>query len=479
MLFLSCMAGKAQRFDEYKARMQADFRSYKRDVQTKFETYRDSINKVFTDYMRDPWTRREIRSEHRMPASPEPLEPIVRDPDIIPTDDPIPYDDVIPFRGLQDRPKPAVPLPEPSWGRETKVSRIDFRFYGTACSIPVNESVMFTLSDTSEECVADAWDYMASHDGVSIASECLCWRERLKLCDWGYVRFVEDFADALFPREYREESVLMQMFILAQSGYDLRMAKAGDVLVLLFPSEYKIFGYRFIQISGIKYYILKDISECETIYVFEKPFPGEQRFSLVMSEIPDLGERLSEQRIFHSEKYGVECRIAVNLNLIEFYNDYPLSDKWDLYSLTSLSDLARNQLYPILRQAINGKDEMDAADILLDFVQTAFGYKKDDEQFGYERPLFVDETLYYPFCDCEDRAILYSVLMRELLGLETVLLHYPGHLATAVCFHAEITGDHIILDGRKYFVCDPTYIGAGIGEAMPEYKAVPAKVLRL
>ena len=122
----------------------------------------------------------------------------------------------------------------------------------------------------------------------------------------------------------------------------------------------------------------------------------------------------------------------------------------------------------MLRKAIEGKDEAAAANILINFVQTGFRYQTDNQQFGYERPLFGDETLFYPYCDCEDRSILYSILVRELLGLEVALVYYPGHLATAVCFKGGPYGDYFNVNGKKYTVCDPTYIGASIGLTMPD-----------
>ncbi len=128
-----------------------------------------------------------------------------------------------------------------------------------------------------------------------------------------------------------------------------------------------------------------------------------------------------------------------------------------------------------MRSSIAGKNKSAAANILLHFVQTAFEYATDDEQFGVERPLFADETLFYPYSDCEDRAILYSILVRELLGLDVVLLHYPNHLATAVCFDTEVPGDYLQVDGIRYIVCDPTYINADIGQAMPQFKQTAVK----
>jgi hypothetical protein len=60
-----------------------------------------------------------------------------------------------------------------------------------------------------------------------------------------------------------------------------------------------------------------------------------------------------------------------------------------------------------------------------------------------------------------------------------LLLHYPGHLATAVRFNGAVQGDYLMIDGKKFLVCDPTYIGAPIGMAMDGYKQVQAKVVRI
>lgn len=89
------------------------------------------------------------------------------------------------------------------------------------------------------------------------------------------------------------------------------------------------------------------------------------------------------------------------------------------------------------------------------------------------------ESLHYRYCDCEDRSVLFSILVRDLLGLDVVLLHYPGHLATAVDFGGGVSGDCIDLDDGRYLVCDPTYIGAPVGMAMSDCKRQRAQVYRL
>ncbi|MDE6495217.1 MAG: hypothetical protein K2L30_03165, partial [Duncaniella sp.] len=139
----------------------------------------------------------------------------------------------------------------------------------------------------------------------------------------------------------------------------------------------------------------------------------------------------------------------------------------------------KDKLYPSLRKCISKDDKLLAAEMILNWVQTGFVYEYDDKVWGHDRAFFAEETLYYPYCDCEDRSILFSRLIRDLLGLDVALIYYPGHLATAVCFDENVKGDAMIINGRKFIVCDPTYIGAPVGAQMPnlEYDKAQAIIL--
>ena len=77
---------------------------------------------------------------------------------------------------------------------------------------------------------------------------------------------------------------------------------------------------------------------------------------------------------------------------------------------------------------------------------------------------------HHPYSDCEDRAILYSWLVRNLLGFEATLLKYPNHVATAVNIEGEAKGAHISIGDAPSAGCDPSYVGAQIGEYMPAYR---------
>ena len=157
--------------------------------------------------------------------------------------------------------------------------------------------------------------------------------------------------------------------------------------------------------------------------------------------------------------------------------DYPVT-LLPCYASSNPDETIRHNILEQLRQQLDGLDQLTAANELLHFVQKAFVYKADVDQFGIEKTFFAEEMFYYPYCDCEDRAILYSYLIHNLLDLDVVLLEYPGHVCTAVAFAEPLKGSatHITYKDRTWFICDPTYIGSDIGMSMPRYASLTPQV---
>lgn len=497
----------AQSFDQIRERMRAQHRRQAERSVTDFEAYREQANRQFAEQMRRAWVRHDAEPAEPMPALPEPPRPIVKQPDREATNDPIPFEEVVPLpiptppaRPIVPMPAPLAPIPQlpapqpdlpeqptppvtPEPQPEPAPQPIDpslfrFDFYGTTCYLSLQEHHRFVLRGTDENSVADSWLHLSSERYLPVIAEALAWRDRMALGDWGYLCFLEQMTRSFFTESHPNEAVVMQLFILTQSGYKVRIARGGERLVLLMPSEDEICGRPFLTIEGSRYYVIGDKSP--SYYLFDQAFPNEQQLSLLLRQKPRFAEELTPERTFTtSGKASVEARVAINRHLIDFYNNYPLLRGWSRYAQASLSEEVKAQLYPALKTMIEGVGEREAANRLLHFVQTALAYQTDEEQFGHERPLFADETLFYPYCDCEDRSILYAILVRDLLGLEAVLLYYPGHLATAVRFAGEVSGDYFELEEGRYTVCDPTYIGSNVGDAMPQYKEVAAKIIRV
>lgn len=468
----------AQSFDEYKKQIQSDFNHYKSGKEREFKVYRDRINAEFAEYMRQAWPEYKSKPADPVPDSPEPPKPVIKNPETKPSKDPLPFGDVIPPLNPIEPVRPSIPLPKltPPVSRPT----FSFSFYGQPCPMYLENRHRFSLSGISEKNIADCWKVLSSDMYLPIVSQCLEYRDGMRLGDWGYFRFVEQMSTAFFGASHKNEARMLQMYVLVQSGYKVRIARMNNNLVLLIPSEETVYAYPYLAINGQKYYIIDSSAKGQvSINLFERVFPGEQQFSFTIPQVPDLPVNPARKKHFQSRfDNKMAADLNVNKNLINFYEDYPIVS-WELYSQASLSDHVREQLYPVLEAAIEGKEKILATNMLLHFVQTAFEYMTDQEQFGYERPFFADEMFFYPYSDCEDRAILFSILVRELLNLDVVFLHYPGHLATAVCFDTDVTGDYLSIDGKRYIVCDPTYINADIGQAMPQFKQTRARVVRV
>lgn len=476
LLFLS-LGLSAQSFDEYRKRKMKAFNEYREQKQDNFKEYRDKVNAALADYIAKPWESHVVNPAIPAPTLPEPPEPDVKDPDSGVSDDLIPFDVIIDELEERHRPEPFAPMEVPEEERKPSFS---FNFYGTECGVPLNKDLVFKLRGIDGKSISSAWRTLSTGKYLPVVYESLQWRDRLNLSDWGYIRFLDEMTKAFFPEGMRNEAKLLQVYILTQCGYMVRLASVDDSLVLLLPFKNVIYEYTYLNIQGCKYYVMDKTVAGKSILLTDFSTPKEQMFSLRITGAMNLAERPTKPRNYSSKRYPkLSFPVSVNENLINFYNDYPLSSEWNVYSEASLSEEVKGQLYPALRDRIAGNDILTAANMLLNFVQTAFEYKTDAAQFGRERALFGDETFFYPYSDCEDRAILYSILVRELLGLDVVLLHYPLHLATAVSFGQDVPGDHISIDGVKYTVCDPTYIGASAGNAMPEYKAVPAQVVKI
>ena len=93
--------------------------------------------------------------------------------------------------------------------------------------------------------------------------------------------------------------------------------------------------------------------------------------------------------------------------------------------------------------------------------------------------MFPEETINYPYSDCEDRSILFSYLVKNLLHLDIVGVKYNNHLATAVNFSSQVSGDKFTYKERSYTIADPTYINANAGMVMPQYKNSKFQIVSL
>ncbi len=455
---------------------------FRKKINIEYLTFRRECNLKYLDFLRNSWNlyqgkaplalpeddkvppRPYVKNEEDEPVAPVEVVPVVEEP----LEEPVP------------QPKPVEPVPEVNVP-DRKSFSVDF--YGITCNVRMPECAMLTLKNCKPNSIADGWQQLNVDEMNNAIRDCLETRIRYGFCDWAYLCFLDELCRKFCPDS--NGATLLMAYLYSQSGYQMRLAADGDLLRMLFGSRYQIYNSGYFDIDGVSYYPWGGSSDAISICNFA--FEGEKPMSIGIDSAQRLGEGMTTERTIASEQYGDMSAVSqVPQQLIEFYSRYPSAaiggnplTRWAICANTPLAGNTSERLYPVFREAIKGLSQRDAADKLLNWVQTGLEYEYDDKVWGHDRAFFAEESLYYPYCDCEDRSILFSRLVRDLLGLDVALVYYPGHLATAVCFTEDVAGDSMMIEGRKFTVCDPTYIGAPVGSQMPDLDYGKVRVLVL
>jgi hypothetical protein len=271
----------------------------------------------------------------------------------------------------------------------------------------------------------------------------------------------------------------MMWVLLIKSGYDVKIAYSTWNVYLLYLPETKIYSTPFITENKRNYYFYnKSDSKNERIRTYSGDLVKKPQTVILKPENPDFFKTNTQLReaSFKYNRKNYNINLEYNSSLIKYYSEYPQVDI-SYYFRKNISERAllsyKKSLYP----HIKGKNEKEAVQFILSFVQNGFKYQTDDRQFGYEKPMFPEEALHYPYIDCEDRSALFISIVKELTGLDAIAIDYPGHISAAVKFNGNVKGDSVKYKGNRYVICDPTYINADIGMNMPDFKKVKPVII--
>ncbi len=453
--------------------LEKEFDDFVVEVDREFDTFRDSVNYIYAEFMKNGW--KEFKSS---PAIPKPKDEKVK-PQVNKSIE-MPKTAFLWFRSSK---KDAVKLPKPK-PQPTPMAQIkeepkeeptvSFNLYGTTFNVRFDPNNKFTLPNLEPGTLSKTWVSLSSKNYNNLIRDCMDIRFEKQLCDWAYLNMLQKAAAACVGEG--NEATMLAGFIYCQSGYRMRLCRDGNRLDVLYASDYHIYDCDYFRIDGQAFYLLDKKRKIANLSICNVPYPNEQSMSLMLNAEQKLDYEAGNKRNIVSERdRSLKVDVAVNKHLIEFYNNYPSSmindnymTRWSMYANTPLDEHVKEQLYPVLREKIKGMSKVEAVNKLLNFIQTSFKYEYDDDVWGGDRVFFAEESLFYPSCDCEDRAILLSRLVRDLTGQKVVLVHYPGHLAMAVNFGDEQpNGTYYMLDDERYYVCDPTILGAGAPVGMP------------
>ena len=354
-----------------------------------------------------------------------------------------------PFR----RGKAEQPLDEPSFPQNTPTKEDIIMSYNGLSDL--------TLPSISESDVAAAWDRLSA-EASSLLEDCQAIRSREKLCDWAYLQLVDSLSRTIYPHSENEHQLLVG-FLLGRSGYNVRFGRSGDWLTCLYGTEQIIYARPYFLMDGVSYYRHRPGEESLAI---SEPVPeGSRPLDLRLSSAPKARSGPLLER--HIRVGDIEFDYRIPQGLLDFYGRYPHTEMI-IKADAPVSASVRECVYPALRSAISGKGEVEAANTLLRFVQGLMDYQTDDKRWGHEKWNFPEESLWYQCGDCDDHAILFARLVRDLLDLDVLLVECKvngsPHASTAVRFTEALDGDSIQHEGQTYYCCEPSSNVAKVGD---------------
>lgn len=502
--FLTSLVLAASTFSINSQSENSEYEQWLKQTQSEFQSYLDENDKAFIGFLNKKWEEVDVEKTVKRDIKPKPLEMPIAEPVIITKTMP----KVV---KIEQEEKPIIiqpisisktietkkPLPLnlelnnsntnitkiPSTKKDYNLRTEKFDFFGEKISIEYHKKFKQTFrKKISNKNIASYWENLATQPHKEIISQLSETATSLQLNDWGTALLFDQFARELHGSNQRNQSSrqLTSWFLLVKAGYNARIAY-NDQVFLLMPSKQPLFSTTYFTLNNQRYYSValneKEMKPGKVFTYSGKHLDGQRNldFSNPNNFIASSHKESREL----SFSYGGEnhtITISYPKDMINYFKTFPQLDLENYFSAGMPKETAFSLLTQ-LKPIVENQTETEAVNRLLRFVQTAFEYKTDDDQFQQENYLFPLETLYYPYSDCEDRAALFAWLTESLLNLDVVIVDFPGHIATAVEFNSPTEGDSWELNGKRYTMADPTYVNANVGMTMPQYQGTQPEIV--
>jgi hypothetical protein len=452
------------------------FDNFKQGFKQQHQDFIDKNDSLFILFLKNSWKKVALVKGDARPS-------------IKPTQQPVQLDTIFKLQELKidtvQAQSSSIPLAklDASWSVDEPVAYASvsymkgFNFYGIESSFDVRPNLLPQLRSISSESITEFYSGLAKNNDYwkEQVLTLQTMRSKYQLNDWGFFQLSSKAANVFY--EGSNERKLLSWYILLKSGFKVKVGYNDDLVCLLFPTKEKLFSVPYFREGDEMYYVIdENKSRLNEIETYDQNYPGNSKpVSLALKTYPLLqGDRVARQVNYKNNKLD----FTFNRGVMEFLASYPQCDL-KVYFGPGLNTKNAEVMDGFLKPRLTGKSKRESIDLLLDFCQLAFPYETDQSQFGKEKYLFAEETLYFPANDCEDRTVFLSYLVKRYLSLETIALDFPGHVNLAVNLNEPITGTYINYNGAKYLICDPTYINAKSGMLSSSYMNQKAKIINL
>ena len=376
---------------------------------------------------------------------------------------------------------------------------VKFNLYGSDVQIRFDASKRVKVKKATD---AEIDKYFKWLDGCidQTLEDCLKQKQELDLCDWAYLKMLDKFSTTVLGQS--NEATLLMAGLLGASGYNTCVIRfQNGQLRALYHTDAFVYNQMFFTNNNKQYFLYGDttnISGSAKIVMTMEKSDGKM---IDFRQTPVIkAVTLTEPRKLTSKKSpDFSFTVQVNKNLVDFYDDMPsftydnnFMSRWTSMANRPLEKHLQQTLIKEMKAKLQGKSQQEQVQQLLWWTQGTvdlerqtpnaenFLFAYDEDIWGRDRAFYAEETLFYPYCDTEDRSILLSRLVRDVVGLDVIFIYYPEHTAIGVCFTDEyVKGAFVVKDGRYYLICDPTYIGSKVGEEMPNMEGKERTIMKL
>jgi len=369
--------------------------------------------------------------------------------------------------------KPFVVKKLPVLAKKLKAYDVSFDFFGSSLGFNIDKQMKNAkFYPRTQKGIINFFSVMAASNYDDMLYEIRLTCKHMNLNDWGVYLLVDKLAHNLFTTQ--DEVKLFDWFLFNKLGYRVKVALGADKhIVLLYKIKGKMYSTPNYTLNDEKFYVIAqyDKENIGNIYTYAHDYPDATKaLDFEMRTLPNFEKNLHRKTVSFKE-YGKVYNLSYryNQNLIDFMNSYPQVD-YKVFFNAPLEYETYKDIAGDIKQYTENKKASEALNFVLRFVQKAFKYERDDEQFGKEKVMFAEETLYYSKSDCEDRAVLYARLVKDLFGIGVVGVKYKNHMSTAL--HVPMRGASVEAGGQRYVIADPTYINASLGQSIPKYKSI-------
>lgn len=482
-------------FGKYRQQMLDGFQGFRKSVLDDYDKFLDGVWKEYSKFVgedRDP--RPKPQKAPVAPPTPAPAPPVKQTP-TVPKEEPKPK----PQQPVAQTPKPTpntqpptpkpqhpTPKPQPPTPNTPPPTPVpakpqteyrSFSFYGVQVRVPKLD--YSAMAQTDLKTFGKSWRELKA---LKVEKQILpVLNQTATACglnDWFRYELAEAYVGAELSAATPAARISLLHYLLVHQGLGARIAYTDQMPLLLMTMQQMVYARPYLNVGGTRFYIFTDKLSGDV-----KPGNGSY-YSCDIPENTDAGRPFDlivrplnmpeRNKNFTIQYNGLVLQGQVNTNIIDMVRHYPQMPIPD-YARSNLCPQLRQSLVRQMSQQLASQQGLQAVNRLLRFVQKAFDYATDQDFHGYEKPYFVEEILFYPRCDCEDRSVFFAYLAKNVLGVENCLLHYPGHECTAIVLPG-MTGDGFTLGGKNYFITDPTYIGADAGMCMPQFKNTSPEV---